>query len=206
MKTESITYDLVAARINEMNLSGEKVTVRNVLARTGGSAAKIANFIKKWQNERLVQASSTISEELLLSIIRERDMAVKQATEIHNQRIINLESLGRELEEIIVEKDSQLEESAQAKQQLLAIQERVTILEHDLATAREQKDQSLTEVAALKTQLDNANTQLERATLENNELHAKLATVTQKLYQTEQHATTWRAKAEQLQQQVDSLL
>ena len=71
MKTESVTYEIVAMKIKDLLLRGEKLTVRNVLSLTGGSASKIMAYMKQWHDEQKLIAQTTISEEFLGAIAKE---------------------------------------------------------------------------------------------------------------------------------------
>ena len=50
MKNQPLNYEAVCVHIRELQASGEKVTVRNLIAKTGGKTAVITAYLRQWYN------------------------------------------------------------------------------------------------------------------------------------------------------------
>ena len=115
-------YNSVVAVIEELQKSGEKITVRNVMARSGGATAKIIKYINKWRDSQLAtvsKASSTMSDDYLAAlrklIIAEqiklvqsevaeltkqlygKDQLLNEVAEINNQLQLNIDEKSKQI-------------------------------------------------------------------------------------------------------------
>ena len=130
MKTESVTYEIVAIKIKGLLIRGEKLTVRNVLSLTGGSASKIVAYIKQWHDEQKLIAQTTISEEFLSALAKEYAKVEARAIRFYRKKDSNWEDLVMDAMRCTAEHEEKL------KQALV-----------ELATAK-------LEIASLKSKLD----------------------------------------------------
>lgn len=135
MKTKIVTYEVVSKVIDEMHQAGEKITFRNVIARTGGAGSSVVKYIKLWHDQRkILAAGHTVSDDVLMAIIKESERVATRATEVANNRIKDLEAFIDGMEEAIAENEAKLEEADKLKQELLTYQECNKILEAENAT------------------------------------------------------------------------
>jgi chromosome segregation ATPase len=195
MRVPTISYELVVAKINELKQQGEKITVQNVIARSGGTTAKVAEYIRRWYKEQSVIEEQPLSQELLVAIAKEKQAAIEQVTKLKDQEIKSLEALLHELEELTKQSDVKLSELDIVKQQLVANQEKSALLEKSLTDERLAKDKLIEEQAALKNKL-----------AEQQDIAYKLDTVTKEKLQAEKDVIMWKTKAEQLQEQLNTML
>lgn len=191
MKTKTVTYEVVAKVIDEMHKAGEKITFRNVIARTGGAGSSIVKYIKLWHEQRKVLAEGhTVSDEVLLAIIKESERVATHATEVANNRIKDLEAFIDGVEEAIAENEAKLEEADKLKQEFLAYQERNKILEAENTTIKQQFERALQDAEAMKAEINN--------------LVDQASTLSRDKQKIEQDVLIWRTKAEQLEQQLNT--
>jgi len=115
-------YNAVVAVIEELQKSGEKITVRNVMARSGGATAKIIKYINKWRDSQLAavsKASSTMSDDYLDALrkliiaeqvklvqsevaeltkqLSSKDQLLNELAEINNQLQLNIDEKSKQI-------------------------------------------------------------------------------------------------------------
>lgn len=205
MKTKTVTYEIVAKVIDEMHQAGEKITFRNVIARTGGAGASIIKYIKLWHEQRKILASGhTVSDDVLMAIIKESERVATHATEVANKRIKDLEAFIDGMEEAIAESEAKLEETDKLKQELLTYQDRNTTLDQELKSMQEARDKLLAENTAIKQQAQRALQDFEAMKSERNNLRDQANILNRDKQKIEQDVLIWRTKAEQLEQQLNT--
>jgi chromosome segregation ATPase len=98
-----ITYQHVAQLCNQMELLGNKPSVRKILAELGGSFTLVAEYLKQWrtENELANEADVAISQELQQAILAEYALVankVKQGQEAKiNELSLDLSETQEEL-------------------------------------------------------------------------------------------------------------
>ena len=180
MKKPALSFEAVSKEITEMLLSGEKITIRNVMSRVGGKTTTIADYLRRWHlqnDEKMSNYENTLSDEVVQAILNEQSLAIAVAVTRHKTQIKYLEGLVQELNEMIGSKEKQLEEKCTELQHL--------------------NEKRITENAKIQEQ--NAGYELL-----NKELKQQLATLQEKLeiVSNEKHeaikeAAVWQTKYEQ---------
>lgn len=197
MNVERITQDMIMSKIGEMVAAGEKLSIRNIMAKTGGSPAKATEAKNAYFDLQQKQIDPA-SDELLAAITNDKIVAVAKARTEDVARIKSQEETIAELKEIITQSEVKNEKTQQEKAEmaakLAATTTKIKLLEEELKTANDQKDTVLSEVATLKQQLQTASDKI-----------AQLEKDTQEKAKLEQDCTAWKAKAEQAQEQLTAL-
>lgn len=177
MKTEQITYDKFSQMVQKMIENGEKLTVRSIHGRLGGSFSKLSEFLKRWEQERAylnLAKQADISDPLRQAMLSEVGRAVseaKAAIEIQLQQVSD--HLG-EANEKLTEQEKIIEEGSDEIRDLkekLALAQQVS-KEHEIAH-REQGDKlelAIKEKTAAITDAAKSKLQLERADSDNLEM------------------------------------
>lgn len=198
MKEETITYEYVSNKIDGLARVGEKITVRNVLAETGGSAGKIADFVKRWKNEHRSIGVYNISDVLKGAILNENKIAVERALLQKNKELSDMQALLDELSKINIELEGNLStepiKSAKQETELIASNEKNSILENHL----KENETALEKVTA---NLVISQQQLVEAATKIKDLEALVANTTA----IKQELSTEKAKSLQLEKQLNDL-
>lgn len=197
-KPEIATYDLVAKKIKDLYLRGENISVRNVLPHTGGSAGKIAEFIKRWKNDNQTIQDYSMSTTLVAAIASERKLITKMVSEAKDKELTTLTALFEELKSINLEHEKKLANYAETKQDLVNCQEQVKILERELRASRDSCDVATTKFGVISQKFEDSNKKVES-------LEKKLQMAEQGKQQELNEKITWKAKAEQAQEQLKEL-
>ena len=98
-----ITYQRVSQLCNEMELLGNKPSVRKIIAELGGSFTVVAEYLKQWREEKELanESDMTISPELQQAILAEYALVankVKQGLETKiNELSLDLTETQEEL-------------------------------------------------------------------------------------------------------------
>jgi chromosome segregation ATPase len=198
MKTKSVTFALVAKEIDRLNLAGEKITVRNVLARTGGSAGTISEFIKRWQNQQRSMRAYSISDDMVSAFITEVEGAINEALKVKERELIDTNLLNDELKAVNNDLEAKLLDYSETKQQLLSNKERCAILEQELHSVRKSYDEMVGKFAVLNQNLEDVKVKLSK-------VEKLLPQVEREKNNALKELAVYRAKAEQLQEQLDKL-
>ena len=106
MKTEQVTYDSFCQVAQKMLEIGEKLTVRSVHGRLGGSFGKLSEFLKCWKQERAYLSlvnQRDISDSLRQAMLSEVGRAVSEAK-------ASLEAQLRQVSEHLEEANEKLTE------------------------------------------------------------------------------------------------
>ena len=183
MKKQAISFEAVSEHINEMLLAGEKITVRNVLAKIGGKTTIIAEHLKRWHlqnNGEQESDNGLVGDEIIQAIITEKSLAVAGAANKYKAQIKALEDVINELNGIIKDRETQLETKIA---ELSSLTEK-HITQNTLFTAKTQSCES--SLQDIKQQLLSTQAKLE---IEMNE---KFEAIKQ--------AAVWQSKYEQLLQ------
>lgn len=100
MKNQVISYESTCENIQQMQGLGEKITVRNILTRTGGTTGTIAKHLRQWQAENVEVKTGNIeiiANEIVQAILMDKKSAVVKAVESYQTQIIGLNAVIQEL-------------------------------------------------------------------------------------------------------------
>ncbi|MBY0379148.1 MAG: DNA-binding protein [Burkholderiales bacterium] len=171
MSKPGITYDEVKAIIIEMVNSGEKITVKNLISRTGGNIVRISDFIKQWRSEQEIQIDEkNIPDDLKLAIIKYRSSAISDTINMYKNKIEMLESLNNELKQIVTDQTTTMEK----------IQKQMEEYKNYMIMAKENNNTHQITIEDLKKQL--------------NSLQDKLELTTKEKYEAEKNTQIWEFK------------
>ena len=198
MKLETVTYELVRGHIDDLVKAGEKITIANVLARSGGSAGKIADFVKRWKNEQRLINAYSISDQMLTAIIAENNIAVKKAVADKEKEIADMQALLTELQEINTVGEAKIVELDDTKTQLSSALEKGSILEQQIKESRDTENRLIAELSA-------ASQRLNDVTKLYDELNQQLAQAKKEEMQARQELIAKSAKIEQLEKHIDTI-
>lgn len=220
MKTATLTYEIVCAQINALVQNGEKITARNVMARTGGSATRVLEFMKRWREESNIgklNPDLVISDELQRALLIDKSAAVAKTATAYKTQLADLESLLQEANEILKSQEFQLAASVKEIEDLK--QSNVLLINNEnsykeklkLQTEKIESDQML--YSEISSNLAKSGAFLENTSAINVELkdqlakqQAELLQITKAKYQAETDVAVWQAKHQQLSEQMQSLL
>ena len=184
MKLEGINYENTVVTINEMLNAGEKITVRNIRARTGGKNSTVAEFKKRWEEEQRIEITDDIlSDDLKRAIIADRNSVVQKIKESYETQIKNLQNTAKEEHELLKEQENTSKKLAEELENI--------------------KLQNNTEIAKLSAQIEGLK-------LLNSELKNQLETTQAKFdkISAEKHtaitnAAVWESKYTELKEQTN---
>ena len=201
MKLETVTYELVRGHIDNLVKSGEKITIANVLKKSGGSAGKIADFVKRWKTEQQRINAYSISDQMLTAIIEENNIAVKKAVADKDTEISDMQALLIELQEINTVSETKLAEFEETKVLFASALEKGSILEQQLKESRDSESHFIAELSVVSQKLndvtklyDELNQQLTQAKNEEMQARQELISKSAKIEQLEKHIDTMYSK------------
>jgi hypothetical protein len=220
MKPTTITYELICKQINELLQNGEKITVRNVIAHTGGQVSRVIEFIKRWREENNIgklNMDLNISEELQRALLLDKATAITRATTIYKTQIADVETLSQEANEIIKTQELQLIDNIK---QLDSITQQVSALCNNednykqnikILEGKHSADQILctrlnNDIAKHEIKLENATTTITELKSQLSQQNAELLQITQLKHQAETNSAVWEAKYQQVTEQLESLM
>lgn len=170
MKTKHINYAMVADEIQKLSNAGEKITVRNVLARTGGSFAEISSYIKQWHSERLAIKEYAISDTLAGAVVAEMKITVENALKNRELELAAANELIDEMCGYNAQLKQILADYEQIKQQLTSKQEEITFLGRSLSDVSKERDQLMSNNAIIVKRLEYAESALVNVENKSKEL------------------------------------
>lgn len=215
MKTEQVTYDKFSQISNKMLENGEKLTIRSIHGRLGGSFGKISEFLKRFEQERTYlnfAKQGDISDQLRQSMLSEVGKAVSEAKALLesqlNQMASHLEEANEQLTEqeksieILQEENSALKDKMMLAQQAAGDFESANKdLKHKLDDAQKEKMLAVTDAAKSKLQLERSDQDNHEMKEQIKSLQSRIDLLTQEKYEAEKLAAVAEAKFEQLTQQ-----
>lgn len=191
MKSEQVTYDKFCQVAAKMLENEEKLTVRAVHGRLGGSFSKISAYLKQFQQERAYMSASRqsdISDSLRQAVLAEIGKAVDETK-------IALEKQLRQVTE-------QLDE---ANEQLSAQEAAIADLQNDFANSKEKLAISKKGVDDLQSELKNMAAQLDTAQKEKVLAITEAAKSNLQLERSDKDNAEFKVKIKELQEKVDAL-
>lgn len=212
MKTEQVTYDKFSAVVQKMVENDEKLTVRSVHNRLGGSFGKISEFLKRWEQERsylsLVKQGD-ISDHLRQAMLSEVGRAVGEAKTVLEAQLQQMTAHLDEANEKLTEQENEIENNSE---QLLDIKEKLVLAnqmnkEHEityrdlsekLESAIKEKILAITDAAKYKLQLDRTDLDNKEMKQQIKELQTRIDSLTSEKYDAEKRAAVAEAKFDQL--------
>lgn len=198
-KPEIVTYEIVCNAIEELVANNEKVSVRNVISKVGGSATKISDFLRRYGKEKNLISGFIISDNLLAALSSEHQSIKLKIEQEKAAEVKSLINIIEDLKLIIAKNEKDLEDFAESKQYVLYLQEQNKVLEADLKSAKNTADVSLTRLGGIEEKYK-AKTQ------ECKELLTKLSNCEQSQEKMKSELITWKARAEQSEKQFSALL
>lgn len=212
MKTETVTYEKFLIVVQKMAESGEKLSVRSVLSRLGGSFGKVSDFLKRYNQDRAnanQAQQSNISDSLRQAILSEVGRAVgeaKLALESQLQQAIeHLQEANEKLaeQEKTIEAQSQVieglkEETVQSQQIVKGFEAATRELKKALESAEREKSAALNDGVKSKQLFERADADIREFKQNLKELQKIIDSITSDKYEAEKRAAVAEAKFEQL--------
>ncbi len=186
MKNQPLNYDEVCAQINNLLTAGEKITVRNVIAKTGGKTAMIANYLKQWHAENNNPVDNDIADEIKQAILLDKNTAIINAVTAYKTQVANLESVLQELSDKISTGEKQIETQN--------------------AEIKALNEQSIAKLAVLQAQIDAFNIHRQELKQQLAESQGSLGVAIREKHESAKQAAIWQTKYEQLQGTSDTLI
>lgn len=206
MKTESVTYEVVATKIKDLLISGEKLTVRNVLNLTGGSSSKIMAYIKRWHDEQKLITHDAISDELLTTIAKEYAKVETKTAEFYKDKIAKLEALLTDCIRCNAEYEEKLHQAAKTSTELSHAKLEIASLESDLASLDEENNIANNTIGKLEQRLSDSAHELDEVSAGCHEFRADLDEERAKHQDSILAHTVLQAKYDQLQTQMNAIV
>lgn len=206
MKTESVTYDVVATKIKDLLISGEKLTVRNVLNLTGGSSSKIMVYIKRWYDEQKLITQDAISEELLTTIAKEYAKIETKTAEFYKDKIAKLEALLTDSTRCNAEYEEKLHQVAKTSKELDIAKLEISSLESDLESLDEENNLANNTIGKLEQKLSDSEYKLAEVAESCYQLRGDLDEEKARHQDTILAHTVLQAKYDQLQTQMSAIV
>ena len=212
MKSEQITYDKFCQVVAKMLENEEKLTVRAVHGRLGGSFSKISTYLKQFEQERAYMSSSRqsdVSDSLRQAVLAEIGKAVdetKMALEKQLRQVT--EQLDEANEQLSVQEAAIVElqnELANTKEKLALSKKSVDDLQSEqknmvaqLETAQKEKVLAITDAAKSNLQLERSDKDNAEFKTRIKELQEKVETLSAEKYDAEKRAAVAEAKFQQV--------
>lgn len=212
MKTEQITYDKFCQMVQKMVENSEKLTVRSVHSRLGGSFGKISEFLKRWEQERAylnLVKQGDISDTLRQAMLSEVGRAVSEAKTALETQLQQVSDHLEEANEKLTEQEKMIEESSETVRDLkekLVLAQQIS-KEHEnahrdlgdkLESAIKEKTLAITDAAKSKLQLERADLDNRDMKQQIKELQTRVDSLTSEKYEAEKQAAVAKAKFDQL--------
>lgn len=107
MKPEGINYEIVKGIIDEMITAGEKITIRNIRARSGGKNSTVAEFKKRWGKEQKIEITDdSLSDDVKRAIIADRNAITTKIKESYEEQLKNIQALADQEHELLKEEEN----------------------------------------------------------------------------------------------------
>jgi DNA repair exonuclease SbcCD ATPase subunit len=136
-RISSVTYEDVARACSELQTSGQQVSVRRILAVTGGSSAFITESIRRWRADSAQPLDEAPPQELATAWVQCISRKISEATSKVGSDLKTSESIVTDLQTILGERESELEK---IKDDLNRVQDeskvRVETLQNELTMVR----------------------------------------------------------------------
>jgi len=197
-KPEIVTYESVCKAAEELKTNNEKVSVRNIIAKTGGSATKISDLLRRYNKEKDLVNKYVISDALLAALSFERNTIRSLAEQAKENEVRALNDIIEDLKLIISKNEKDLEDYAESKRYNLFLEEQNKGLERDLKSAKRTADDSLTKLGAITERHNVAIKKIETLEAESKALNKTKD-------ENKKELVVWQARAEQAESQVQKL-
>ncbi|MBS0351035.1 MAG: DNA-binding protein [Proteobacteria bacterium] len=143
-KTSGVTYEQVALACQSLLKEGQSPTFRPVLARTGGAAAKVSEYLNRWRNEQenivLAALDEELSPQVKQAILAE---SARKTTLVKQQLSVKLTAIEQQLAEMgelllktDLEKDRLILELQKVQQQIIEQDKRQAVADQRLLDAQ----------------------------------------------------------------------
>ncbi|GGG05793.1 MULTISPECIES: DNA-binding protein [Cysteiniphilum] len=177
-KRDRLTLDEVIQVCEKLMTDGEKVTVRNVLAVTGGGFATVSDFIKQWQEQQVVSDATDLPKTLITalkmaykSMLSEQEASYQQKLNLeaqHTQEALDQVTL---LEKTTAELQNELEKYQHATtSQIMALEKELSISALRLEDSNKREQKIADELNKVRHKLHEAEIQLAVLKAKNDQL------------------------------------
>ncbi len=169
MKPNSITYDVFLSAIEQLETLGEKITVRSIIDKIGGSFTKIAEFKRQWQQNQALAKEATLkmSSHLETAIYAEFSRLHTSAQTAYKQQIEQAEKDHQEL--LAVTKNLE-DENAYLKENISTIQKNQLAFLMTYTRINEEKSALLLQKAELEEAIKEGYTENLKTSDHNKQL------------------------------------
>ena len=167
-KRDNLSFDEVAQVCEKLMTDGEKVTVRNVLAVTGGGFATVSDFIKQWQQQQEVSQETDLPKTLITalktaykSILSEQEASYQQKLNLeaqHTQEALDQVTL---LEKTTAELQNELEKCQHATtSKIMALEKELSISALRLEDSHKREQKIADELSKIRQKLHEVEIQM----------------------------------------------
>ena len=167
-KRDNLSFDEVAQVCEKLMTDGEKVTVRNVLAVTGGGFATVSDFIKQWQQQQEVSQETDLPKTLITalktvykSMLSEQEASYQQKLNLeaqHTQEALDQVTL---LEKTTAELQNELEKCQHATtSKIMALEKELSISALRLEDSHKREQKIADELSKIRQKLHEVEIQM----------------------------------------------
>ena len=164
-KRDNLNFEEVVETCEKLMSDGEKVTVRNVLAVTGGGFATVSDFIKQWQDQQVTSQDTDLPKSLITALKTAYKTMLSDQQETYEQKL-----------------DREAQHTQEALKQVTFLEKTVSELQHELEKCQNKTNSKVTE---LEKELSVSALRLEDSSMREQKIADELNKVRQKLHDTE---------------------
>lgn len=211
----TVTLNDVRRAIEQLEQNGQKITVRAVMAITGGMTSLVSEMIDIVMHNRAeaARALSVLTPDLLVAINQEIDLHVKRTSTSLSKELLGTRERQDELREIIRAHESQLADNEAnmetLSQQLVAVsvqadtdRQRAATINGDLKAQLGHKTEQLAQAQQELTAARNEMARLQHVAGTVSELKNDLKLVREELREAERRATDAEARLDEMRKQL----
>ena len=128
-KRDNLNFEEVVETCEKLMSDGEKVTVRNVLAVTGGGFATVSDFIKQWQDQQVTSQDTDLPKSLITALKTAYKTMLSDQQETYEQKL-----------------DREAQHTQEALKQVTFLEKTVSELQHELEKCQNKTNSKVTEL------------------------------------------------------------
>ncbi|WP_440994126.1 DNA-binding protein [Cysteiniphilum litorale] len=167
-KRDNLSFDEVAQVCEKLMTDGEKVTVRNVLAVTGGGFATVSDFIKQWQEQQVVSDATDLPKTLITalktaykSMLSEQEASYQQKLNLEAQHTREALDQVTLLEKTTAELQNELEKCQHATtSKIMALEKELSISALRLEDSHKREQKIADELSKIRQKLHEVEIQM----------------------------------------------
>ena len=164
-KRENLSFEEVAQVCEKLMGDGEKITVRNVLAITGGGFATVSDFIKQWQEQQVVSQETVLPKTLITALKTAYKSMLSDQQATYEQKL-----------------DREAQYTQEALDQVTMLEKSIVELQTKLQTCQ---NETSTKLMALEKELSISALRLEDSNKREQKITDELNKLRQNLHDTE---------------------